>query len=62
MYPLQFRLFHNKTFCNDVLFLWKKTDSQQCNICEKENKQLYICYLCVYIQGDCAWITLKFVI
>ena len=29
----QYRLLHNKVFCNNVLYHWKKVDSQQCDFC-----------------------------
>ena len=35
----QYRLLHNKIFCNNVLYYWGKTDSQKCewcNTCEKQ--------------------------
>ena len=32
----QYRLLHNKIFCNNILFYWKKVPSQCCEFCTKE--------------------------
>ena len=47
----QFRLLHNKVFCNDVLYHWGKVPSQCCEWCEF-NKQniLHLLFHCVYAQ------------
>ena len=44
----QFRLLHNKIFCNDVLFYWKKVNSQECEFCENCTKQniIHLLYNC----------------
>ena len=39
----QYRLLHNKIFCNDVLFHWKIKDSQKCDWCEYPKQN--ICHL-----------------
>ena len=35
----QFKLLHNKIFCNDVLFHWKIKSTQNCEFCEFAAKQ-----------------------
>ena len=45
----QYRLLHNKIFCNNVLYHWKKVPSQYCEFCnDRTNKQdaIHLLYLC----------------
>ena len=36
----QYRLLHNKIFCNNILFHWKKVNSQTCNLCNKSKQDI----------------------
>ena len=44
----QYRLLHNKIFCNDILFHWKKVDSNVYNLCllEKQSILHLLCKCC----------------
>ena len=47
----QFRLLHNKVFCNNVLFHWKKVDSKLCNLCQtKIQTPLHLLYECKHAR------------
>ena len=43
----QYRLLHNKIFCNDILIHWKKVDSNVCNLCHSEKQTI------VHLMWDC---------
>ena len=43
----QFRLLHNKIFCNDVLFHWKIKVNQQCDFCSVEKQNI------IHLIWDC---------
>ena len=50
----QYRLLHNKIFCNDVLFYWRKVDSQTCNLCQRECQDIrHLLFECKAVQ--CVW-------
>ena len=38
----QYRLLHNKIFCNDILFHWKIKTSQDCELCTGKIKQTIV--------------------
>ena len=42
----QYRLLHNKIFCNDILFHWKKVSSQKCDYCEHKQTIIHLMYYC----------------
>ena len=43
----QYRLLHNKIFCNDVLVYWKKVSTNVCNICKREKQTIrHLLYGC----------------
>ena len=43
----QYRLLHNKIFCNDILMHWGKVTSNICNLCHKEKQTiLHLMYQC----------------
>ena len=44
----QFKLLHNKIFCNNVLFHWKITDTQLCEFCNEQKQD--ICHLIFYCK------------
>ena len=47
----QFRLLHNKIFCNDILFHWRKVNSNICNFCEVHKQMiLHLLYNCSAIR------------
>ena len=46
----QFRLLHNKIFCNDVLFHWGIKDSQQCDYCPEKQTVTHLFYDCTQIR------------
>ena len=47
----QFRLLHNKIFCNDVLFHWKKVDMQRCDFCtEPKQTVMHLLWHCDIAQ------------
>ena len=48
----QYRLLHNKIFCNDVLVHWGKVSSNVCNLCnlKKQNIQ-HLMYECDVVKG-----------
>ena len=43
----QYRLLHNKIFCNDVLVHWHKVDSNICNLCGKHKQTI------VHLMVEC---------
>ena len=48
----QYRLLHNKIFCNNVLFYWKLVDSQQCDFCDWDKQDLlHLLYHCPASQA-----------
>ena len=56
----QFHLLHNKIFCNNQLFYWKKSDTQQCDFCQK-GKQDIIHFLCkCEAITPCGTVLMKF--
>ena len=47
LHNFQYRLLHNKIFCRDVLFHWKKTDDNICNFCNSEKQTiLHLMFYC----------------
>ena len=36
----QYRLLHNKIFCNDILVHWHKVESNVCNLCNLEEQSI----------------------
>ena len=47
----QYRLLHNKIFCNNVLFYWHKTTSQECDFCEEAKQDVtHLLYKCSAAQ------------
>ena len=47
----QFRLLHNKIFCNDVLVHWKKVETNICNLCEGEKQTItHLMYFCPVVK------------
>ena len=43
----QFRLLHNKIFCNDILIYWKKVTSNLCDFCKIEKQTiLHLMFSC----------------
>ena len=54
----QFRLLHNKIFCNDILVHWRKVDSNVCNFCKVEKQTIvHLMYRCPVVQQ--VWQTLE---
>ena len=52
----QYRLLHNKIFCNDVLYYWRKTPSQICNWCEEKKQTInHLLYNCKYARRIQHW-------
>ena len=48
----QYRLLHNKIFCNDVLVHWKKVESNLCNICLNEKQSIvHLLYECIFTRN-----------
>ena len=47
----QYRLLHNKIFCNDVLFHWKKYPDQQCDYCDKKQTPIHLFFECETTQN-----------
>ena len=45
----QYRLLHNKIFCNDQLYYWKKVPSQNCDFCQTTKQNIvHLMYTCEY--------------
>ena len=42
----QFRLLHNKIFCNNVLYHWRVVNSQICDYCKYKQTPLHLLYSC----------------
>ena len=43
----QFRLLHNKIFCNNVLYYWNLKESQKCDFCDFEKQDIiHLLYSC----------------
>ena len=42
----QFRLLHNKIFCNDILFYWKIKSSQICDYCDTKQSIIHLMWSC----------------
>ena len=47
----QFRLLHNKIFCNNILYHWKKADTQICDFCQTEKQDI------IHLMWTCPVIT-----
>ena len=45
----QYRLLHNKIFCNDQLVHWKKVQSNICNLCEDSKQTI------VHLMSECKY-------
>ena len=47
----QFRLLHNKIFCNNVLVHWKKTPTNICNLCNISKQDIvHLMFSCVKVR------------
>ena len=47
----QFRLLRNKIFCNNVLYHWKKSDTQICDLCKKSKQDIIqLMYKCPVVR------------
>ena len=46
----QYRLLHNKIFCNNILYYWKKSPSQKCENCDEKETPLHLFVECKYTQ------------
>ena len=44
----QYRLLHNKIFCNDVLVHWRKSESNICNLCNNTKQTI------VHLLWECS--------
>ena len=56
----QFRLLHNKIFCNNILFHWKKVPSQECEFCVEPKQDVsHLLWYCISAtrvwEGVCKW-------
>ena len=52
----QYRLLHNKIFCNDILFHWKKVDTVLCNLCTEEKQLIrHLMCDCKYTRDLLEW-------
>ena len=57
----QYRLLHNKIFCNNILIHWKKVDSAVCNLCTKEKQDiLHLIVHCTRVQPLWKWLQKQF--
>ena len=57
----QFRLLHNKIFCNDVLIHWKKVASNACNLCQLEKQDIiHLLYGCEYVKKIYSFLHTQF--
>ena len=44
----QYRLLHNKIFCNNVLYHWKIKKTQQCDYCNHKQDITHLLYYCTH--------------
>ena len=57
----QYRLLLNKIFTNDILYKWKKVESENCNICDKTVKQTIVHLLIECNKSKEIWYQLKLI-
>ena len=43
----QYRLLHNKIFCNNILYHWKIKNSQNCDYCEHKQDIVHLLFDCI---------------
>ena len=46
----QYRLLHNKIFCNNVLYHWKVKDTKKCEYCDQDQNITHLLFYCNYIR------------
>ena len=53
----QYRLLHNKIFCNDQLFYWKKLTSNCCDFCDTKQSIVHLMFECPIVRP--IWMRLQ---
>ena len=44
----QYRLLHNKIFCNNILYHWKIVTTQECDFCDEKQDIIHLLFKCEY--------------